>query len=192
MKATAAISVHRNQPLLLDEIVLPDPEAHEVSVRLLSSGICRSQLHEIDTERPRPRLLGHEGTGIVTRTGREIRHLREGDHAIISWIPASRQPISQRFHSGRTTYNGQVVAFSNVHTWSDHAVVPGDHVIPISKRDATDVSCVVGCAVARSRGGTPYRRSTTRRLRGRVWCWGSGPVHRSYGFPIASLSDYRR
>jgi S-(hydroxymethyl)glutathione dehydrogenase / alcohol dehydrogenase len=64
----AAILVEQRKPLVIAEIELPDTlEAGQVLVKVLSSGICGSQLGEIDgakgEDKYLPHLLGHEGVG---------------------------------------------------------------------------------------------------------------------------------
>jgi propanol-preferring alcohol dehydrogenase len=85
-KGRAAILVEANQPLVVDEVEFPDPAADQILVKLFSSGICHSQIHTMRRQ-PRPghrfpALLGHEATGIVAARGREVKHVKEGDHVI--------------------------------------------------------------------------------------------------------------
>ena len=89
MKAKAAIFIAPKQPLIVDEVEFPDPGPDQVLVKLYASGVCHSQLHTIQRP-PRPghrlpELLGHESTGVVVAKGREVRHVREGDHVITTW-----------------------------------------------------------------------------------------------------------
>ena len=94
MKSKAAIHLEHGQPLVVDEIEIPDPAADQVLVKLYSSGVCHSQLHQMhNAGMARPMLLGHEGTGVVVKTGRDVDHVAEGDLAIVTWVPA---PAYQR------------------------------------------------------------------------------------------------
>ena len=152
MRSRAAIQVGVDQPLVVDELEIPDPEPHQATVKLLSSGICHSQIHQMHNgEQPRPMVFGHEGTGIVTSVGSEVTHLREGDHAIVTWVP--RTPVTGRptpVPSG-ATYREELV-HGIVYTWAEDALVKADHVVPISKDHPTDVSSIVGCAVLTGAG----------------------------------------
>ncbi len=47
MKAKAAILREIGKPLVIEELQIPDPQSGQVLVRILYSGICRSQLSEI-------------------------------------------------------------------------------------------------------------------------------------------------
>ena len=66
----AAILAEQHKPLVIDEVELPGTlDYGQVLVRVLYSGICGSQIGEIDgvkgEDRYLPHLLGHEGSGKV-------------------------------------------------------------------------------------------------------------------------------
>ena len=152
MRTKAAVQTAPNAPLEVVELEVPDPEPGQVSVKLISSGVCHSQLHQMENPGlPRPIVLGHEGAGIVTGVGRGVTHLKEGDHAIVTWVP--RTPVRGRAAPAPTgvTYREEPV-HGNVYTWGEDVLVSGEYVIPISDDDPTDVSCLVGCAVLTGAG----------------------------------------
>ena len=118
MKTVAAVQTALNADLTLAEIDLPDPAPDQVTVKLYSSGVCHSQLHQMHNgDLGRPLLLGHEGTGVVTRIGREVTHLKVGDLCIVTWVP--RTPIRGAFPRSVTgaTFRGEV-AHGAVYTWA--------------------------------------------------------------------------
>ena len=47
-KTPAAIYVEQGKPMVIDDIDLPDPGPTQVLVRQFATGICHSQLHELD------------------------------------------------------------------------------------------------------------------------------------------------
>ena len=67
----AAVMYRRNDPLKVEEVELSEPGLNEVSVRFAASGVCHSDLHHWRWEMgsPLPLILGHEGAGVVTKTG---------------------------------------------------------------------------------------------------------------------------
>ena len=152
MKTRAAIQTAHDQRLIIDELEVPDPQPDQVIVKLFSSGICHSQLHQMhNVEAPRPIVLGHEGTGVVTHVGRDVTHVSQGDHAIVTWVP--RTPTRGRSTPvpSTVTYHEEPV-HGNVYTWGEDVLVSGELVVGISKDDPTDVSCIVGCAVLTGAG----------------------------------------
>ena len=153
MKSRAAIDLGHDQPMVVDEIEIHDPGPGNVIVKLFSSGVCHSQLHERnDASHPRPRVMGHEGTGVVTHVGADVSHLREGDHAIVTWV--ERQPRSGQVDSPVTevTYHENPVYGRNAFTWSEDVLIDAEFVVPIPDDAPTDVSCIVGCAVLTGAG----------------------------------------
>jgi len=154
MKSKAAIQAEHGGPLVVEEIDLPDPAPNQVTVRNFASGVCYSQVHQLhNPELPRPMGLGHEGTGVVTHVGKDVTHLKEGDHVISTWV--SRTPIHGLPVSRPTgaTFRGQpLIADGDVYTWSEHMVTFADKVVPMSPSEPTDVTCLIGCAVLTGAG----------------------------------------
>jgi hypothetical protein len=63
------------QPLVLRELPIPQPEAHQVLIRVQACAVCRTDLHIVDGELPNPKLpliLGHEIVGEVAQLGAEV------------------------------------------------------------------------------------------------------------------------
>jgi len=78
-----------NQPLQLKKVSVPKPAAHQVQLKVLACGICRTDLHILDGELDEPVLPlipGHQIIGIVTKAGREVRHLSEGQRVGVPWL----------------------------------------------------------------------------------------------------------
>jgi threonine dehydrogenase-like Zn-dependent dehydrogenase len=88
MKVRSAIDVAYGSPLIIDEIDLPPPRPDQLIVKLFSSGLCHTQLHWLQNQSgSRPRISGHEATGVVTDLGSDVTHVKEGDHVIVTWTP---------------------------------------------------------------------------------------------------------
>lgn len=75
------------QPLVLDEVPTPRPDAGQVVVRVTGAGFCHSDLHVIDGEiRILPKMpltLGHENAGFVAATGAGVTSVKEGDPVVV-------------------------------------------------------------------------------------------------------------
>ena len=152
MKTLAAIQTAHEQRLVVDELEVPDPRPDQVIVKLFSSGICHSQLHQMHgPDLPRPMVLGHEGTGVVTHVGGDVTHVKEGDHAIVTWVHRTPPRTRTAPVPSGVTYREEVVR-GDPFTWSQDVLTSGELVVPISKDDPTDVSCIVGCAVLTGAG----------------------------------------
>jgi propanol-preferring alcohol dehydrogenase len=68
---------------------VPLPQGHEVLVRVLACGVCRTDLHVIDGDLPphRPNVVpGHEVVGIVVAKGPQAKHFAIGQRIGIPWL----------------------------------------------------------------------------------------------------------
>jgi aryl-alcohol dehydrogenase len=87
MKIKAAIAGRPGDPFEIATCDLADPQAGEVLVRVHACGICHTdvavKLQHIPI--PMPKVLGHEGAGIVEKVGFGVAHLRPGDHVLMSF-----------------------------------------------------------------------------------------------------------
>ncbi|MBF4571943.1 zinc-binding alcohol dehydrogenase family protein [Herbiconiux sp. VKM Ac-1786] len=66
-----------------------EPEGDEVLVNVLACGVCRTDLHIVDSELPRHRaevVPGHQIVGRVTATGPGVQRTRTGELVGIAWL----------------------------------------------------------------------------------------------------------
>lgn len=163
IKGWAAILVEPNKPLVVDEIDFPDPAPNQVLVKLFASGVCHSQIHTMRrAARPRdrfPALLGHEATGVVVAEGRDVRHVKEGDHVITTWVdrnnantplPLVNHALNDRPQS-TFKWQGKEV-WGSAATWAEYALASDRVVVPMPNEVPTDVTAVIGCAVMTGAG----------------------------------------
>ena len=80
----AAVLYEPNTPLVIEEVSVRKPKAHEVLVRTAFAGLCHSDLHFMEGlfPHPLPAVLGHESAGYVEQVGAEVTYLQRGDHVI--------------------------------------------------------------------------------------------------------------
>src|SRR5438874_4739057 len=86
----AAVFTGLNEPLVVEEVNLPEPGPRDVVVDVSASGVCHSDLSVINgtLPMPPPAILGHEGAGVVEAVGAEVSRVQVGDRVIGSFIPA--------------------------------------------------------------------------------------------------------
>jgi alcohol dehydrogenase, propanol-preferring len=77
-------------PLELDEVPVPEPGPGEVLVKVISSGVCHTDLHAADGDWPSkpklPFIPGHEAVGHVAAVGPGVADLKEGDAVGVPWL----------------------------------------------------------------------------------------------------------
>src|SRR5215213_5179844 len=64
-RVKAAVLWERRTPLVIEEIDIADPAPGEARVKIGVSGVCHSDLHQINRDTPSlpPLVLGHEAAG---------------------------------------------------------------------------------------------------------------------------------
>ncbi|HEY2919995.1 MAG TPA: zinc-binding dehydrogenase [Candidatus Binatia bacterium] len=163
IKCRAAILVEPNKPLVVDEVELPDPGPDQVMAKLFASGVCHSQIHTMRRgARPGqrlPALLGHESTGVVIAKGRDVKHVKEGDHVITTWVDRNNsttdQPLVAHALNDRAQFaakwRGKDVSHSAA-TWAEYALAQERMVLAMPNDMPTDATAIVGCAVMTGAG----------------------------------------
>lgn len=144
----AAILARQREPLLLGEVQLPEVLAHgQVLVRVRFSGICGSQLGEIDgvkgEDKYLPHLLGHEGSGTVLTVGAGVRTVAPGDDVVLHWMEGAGLPSAPPEY----TWNGQKLNAGFVTTFNEFAVVSENRVTRVPEGVPLDQAALFGCAV---------------------------------------------
>lgn len=89
------------QPLWAREVPVPRPGPNQVLIRVRACGVCRTDLHIVDAELPRPKLPlipGHEIVGTVVQKGEHVQGFSVGDRIGVPWLGATcgRCPHCQR------------------------------------------------------------------------------------------------
>ncbi len=80
----AAVLFEAKTPLSIEDVTIDTPAAHEVLIRTVACGVCRSDLHFVDGAYPHPLpgIPGHEAAGVVEAVGDEVRSVKVGDHVV--------------------------------------------------------------------------------------------------------------
>jgi Zn-dependent alcohol dehydrogenase len=101
-------------------------------------------------------VLGHEATGVVTKVGRDVTYVKEGDHVMMGIVQRNildpLQPVVARVtHQGKpVTFGGP--AYIGMYTWCEDTVVDQQMVVKLDPDVATDVTSIIGCAVLAGAG----------------------------------------
>ena len=90
MRVRAAVLEEFGKPLAVQEVELAEPKAGEALVRLVGCGVCHTDLYTASGADPTgyaPCVLGHEGAGVVERTGEGVTLVEPGDHVVTLFAP---------------------------------------------------------------------------------------------------------
>ena len=144
----AAILVAQQDPLVVDTIELPaELGVGQVLVQLQVSGICGSQLGEIDgvkgSDRYLPHLMGHEGFATVLEIGPGVKHVKVGDSVVLHWRPgAGIQADPPQYR-----WRGEPLNAGWVTTFNRHAVVSENRCTKVPANTDADAAALFGCAI---------------------------------------------
>jgi len=101
--AHAMLLENPSTPLAPRAIELPGPTGHQILIRVLACGVCRTDLHLVDGELSDPKLPvipGHEIVGRVEAVGLDAGRFRPGDRVGVPWL-AHTCDICDYCRSGR-------------------------------------------------------------------------------------------
>jgi propanol-preferring alcohol dehydrogenase len=76
-------------PLVEREWPVPEPGEGQVRLRVSTCAVCRTDLHVVDGDLPRPKrplVLGHEIVGVVDAVGRGSTPFAAGDRVGVPWL----------------------------------------------------------------------------------------------------------
>ncbi|AHH18608.1 putative zinc-binding alcohol dehydrogenase [Nocardia nova SH22a] len=106
MKITAAVTRSTGGPFELEDLEIAEPNAGEIRVRIVATGICLSDIGARDghVPIPHPIVLGHEGAGVVEALGPGVEGLAVGDHVLLNratcgdceWCDAGQSGLCSR------------------------------------------------------------------------------------------------
>ncbi len=144
----AAILVELRKPLAIDEVQLPAAlDIGQVLVKVHLSGICGSQLGEIDGAKGEdkflPHLLGHEASGIVEAIGSGVKHVKPGDEVVMHW----RKGLGIEGAPPKYQWRGQKLNAGWIATFNEYAIVAENRVTAIPQGSDMEVAALFGCAV---------------------------------------------
>ena len=114
---------------------------------LFRSGICGSQIGEIDgvkgPDKFLPHLLGHEGCGEVLEVGEGVRTVKPGDRVVHHWRKgAGLESVTPVYESRIGRVNAGWVT-----TFNEYAVVSENRLTAIPSDFDPEVAALFGCAV---------------------------------------------
>lgn len=160
----AAVLMELNKDLeVRDDVELTDLGPGEVHIKVVSSGVCHSDVSGQNGTIPTgtPCVLGHEGAGIVQEVGDGVIGLAAGDHAIVSFTPACRlckaclrgqsnlcETMMQMAMTAKFKIGDQIVpGFCGCGTFAEEMILPQAAVIKVDDDIPLNVVSLVGCGV---------------------------------------------
>jgi propanol-preferring alcohol dehydrogenase len=125
------------QPLVPDELPVPQPGPGELLLQVSACGVCRTDLHVVDGELPGvrcPLTPGHEVVGRVVSAGAGVR-FAAGERVGVPWLGATCGRC-RWCREGRENLCGQArfTGYTRDGGYAEYAVANGDYCFAIPAR----------------------------------------------------------
>ena len=153
MQFTAAVLTKTGQPLdIVSGIQVPVLAHGQVLVRIIYTGVCHSQLMEVQGKRGEdrylPHLLGHEATAEVVDTGPGVSKVQAGDTVVLGWLKGSGiDAAGAKYQSPIGIINS-----GGVTTFSEYSVVSENRCYLLPDGLTTETGVLFGCALPTGMG----------------------------------------
>ena len=185
----AAVLTELRAPLQVVELAMPETlAAGQVLVKIHFSGICGSQLGEIDGAKGEdkflPHLLGHEASGTVLNVGAGVRHVKVGDKVVLHW----RKGLGIESETPHYSWEGRKINAGWITTFNEYAIVSENRVTAIPADSDLEVAALFGCAVTTGFG--IVENNADVRIGQSVVVYGSGGVGLNIVQAAALVSAY--
>lgn len=148
----AAVLETINHPLSIREVELTDLKVGQVLVKIIVSGLCGAQLHEIRGHKGNakflPHLMGHEGCGIVESVGSGVTTVKVGDKVVMHWRPGTgiEAPFPSYILDGKSMSSGKVT------TLSEYSIVSENRLTTVPDDTPPELCAILGCALTTAMG----------------------------------------
>ncbi|XP_038625094.1 alcohol dehydrogenase E chain-like [Tachyglossus aculeatus] len=175
IRCRAAVLWEPKKPLSIEEVEVAPPKALEVRIKIVNSGICRSDDHVVSgtLKFPFPVILGHEAAGIVESIGEGVTTVKPGDKVIPLFTPQCGKCRVCKHPEGnlclkndiealngvlqdgtsRFTCRGQAIHhFLGTSTFTEFTVVDEDSVARIDAAAPLEKVCLIGCGFSTGYG----------------------------------------
>ena len=176
IKSKAAIAWGPNQALSIEEVDVMPPQAGEVRVRIIATGICHTDAFTLSGDDPEgifPVILGHEGGGIVESVGEGVTSVKVGDHVIPLYTPecgeckfckSGKTNLCQKIREtqgkglmpdGTTRFfkgGKPIFHYMGCSTFSEYTVLPEISLAKVNKDAPLKEVCLLGCGVTTGMG----------------------------------------
>ena len=149
----AAILFAQRKPLQIKRITFPERLLYgQVLIKIFYSGVCGSQLGEIDgvkgVDKYLPHLLGHEAVGIVIDTGPGVKKVKRDDNVLMHWMPGSG--ISSK--GAKFKLKNKLINSGPITTFSEYSIISENRLTKINdnlklKKEILLLGCTTSTAI---------------------------------------------
>jgi S-(hydroxymethyl)glutathione dehydrogenase/alcohol dehydrogenase len=159
----AAVLYAPNQPLVIENVDIEEPQAGEVLIKTSATGVCHSDLHFMEGKwlYPMPVVLGHESAGVVEKVGTGVTNVKPGDRVVVAFVQScgycdrcitGRPNLCSNSQTlnrvGRIKLNGTpMLQFAGMSAFAEQQLVSSHACVLVPDGVPMEVAALVGCSV---------------------------------------------
>lgn len=149
IKNLAAVLTKQKKFLSLFNLKIDEIPKGYVIVKMEYSGICHTQLNEINgilgKDKFIPHCMGHEGVGKIVKKGTGVKNFKIGDRVVVSWI---KKKTKTNYKSIKYYYNNKTINSGGCNTLLQYSLVSDNRIYKLSlKNKYFKESILLGCAL---------------------------------------------
>ncbi|XP_074263871.1 alcohol dehydrogenase-like 7 [Silene latifolia] len=169
----AAVAREAGKMLVIEEVVVAPPKAHEVRVKIICTSLCHTDITLWKLKEPPgyfPRIFGHEAAGIVESVGEGVDEFKEGDFVVPVFLANCGEcidckskrsnlcetlPFKLSYYMPRdetsrfTDMKGEALYHCmHVSSFSQYTVVDVAHLAKINPVIPPDRACLLSCGIS--------------------------------------------
>ena len=151
MKAVRLVDIGR--PLEEQQVPVPVVGSHDVLIRVQAAGICHSDAHYRAGTSPvgrTPITLGHEVSGIVEKTGVQVRRVQTRDRVCVHYMVTCGECHYCAIGHEQFCRRGQMVGKHRDGGYAEYIVVPSRSVVHLPDAIPFEQGAIMMCSTATS------------------------------------------
>nr|QCF60515.1 perillyl alcohol dehydrogenase [Salvia dorisiana] len=168
----AAVAWNQSEPLKVEEVEVDPPNSTQVRIKMVYASMCHTDITCWNGSLfpAFPRILGHEGAGVIESVGEDVKNLKVGDSVMLFYVgecgecaycASGKTNVCLRYPptisddgTSRIYAKGQRIhrMFSSS-TWAEYAVVESNYVVKVDPRIPLSHACLLTCGFTTGYGG---------------------------------------
>jgi 6-hydroxycyclohex-1-ene-1-carbonyl-CoA dehydrogenase len=137
----------KGNPIIVEDIEVPQLYPSEVLVRVAGCGICSTEIAHLDlgvpTMKNPPVILGHEISGTVVERGRNVTEVDKGDRVLLPVYLTCGKCPSCRTGRENLCYNMKILGNHIDGGFAEFVKAPSKDVIPLPSHIPLEDACII-------------------------------------------------
>lgn len=156
----AAVFHGANKPLEIEDVSTPKIGPEEALIKIAACGVCHTDLHYLEgvpTFKKPPVILGHEASGLVTKTGEKVINVEVDDRVLIPPVLTCGYCYSCRIGRENLCRNIVMIGNSIDGAYAEYAKIPAKDLIKLPKEIPLEEASIISDAMS-----TPFHALKNR------------------------------